>query len=355
MNDVFISYAREDGSSARKLADLIRNQGIDVWWDPKLRAGQDFAQVIEQVLAGVKCVVVLWSRHSVASRWVRAEATEGLQANKLVPVALDESEPPLIFRGLHTSHLGHGDLLPTSPKVEKLLADIRAVLTGLTKVDAFGPDETRPAVETDGPSPQQVRQLSDHRNFFIAAGVAAAILLGLVFLGTPGMLLDYATGLGCRAGFSGNPLIIEGLLLVAFLAIPAVLGPRLWPLRTAGLRWLMPTTASCILGTTILFQWSLRLVLPQPDHLYGQVKALDLSEMRVHARGCGGSAVSLGDAPVDTLSGDFGLRLRPVFADRPRSIVFSKAGCAEHLQEVRWAEWREKKIIEITFPCRGEP
>ena len=355
MNDVFISYAHEDGSSARKLADLIINQGIDVWWDPELRAGQDFAQVIEQILASVKCVVVLWSRHSVSSRWVRAEAAEGLRANKLVPVALDESEPPLIFRGLHTSHLGPGDLSPASPKVEKLLADIKAVLTGRPIMDARGPDQLRPTGEADGSGIQPVRLPSDRRKLFMPAALAAAVLLGLIFLGAPGMLLDYATGVGCRAGFSGNPLVVEGVLLAAFSAIPIVLASRRHPLKTAGWRWLIPIAASCALGTGILFQWSLRLVLPEPDHLYGQVKALDRSGMRVHARGCGGKVISLGDAPVDTLSGDFGLRLKSVFADRPRSIVFGKAGCAEYLQEVPWAEWREKKMLEITFPCRGEP
>ena len=135
MSDVFISYSREDAKAARELAELIGTQRIEVWWDPELRAGQDFAQVIEHVLASVKCVVVLWSRHSVLSRWVRAEAREGLQANKLVPVALDDSEPPLIFRGLHTARFEPDDLQAGSLKVEKLLADIRAMLAGTPEAE----------------------------------------------------------------------------------------------------------------------------------------------------------------------------------------------------------------------------
>ncbi len=55
-----------------------------MWWDRKILAGQAFDQTIERELETAKSVVVLWSRHSIASEWVRNEAAvaaeRGVQA-----------------------------------------------------------------------------------------------------------------------------------------------------------------------------------------------------------------------------------------------------------------------------------
>ena len=74
MTDVFISYANEDRERARDLATALEARGWSVWWDRKIIAGQTFDQVIEHELDTAKCAVVLWSKHSVASEWVRNEA-----------------------------------------------------------------------------------------------------------------------------------------------------------------------------------------------------------------------------------------------------------------------------------------
>ena len=47
MSDIFISYKREEQPEARKLADALEREGWTVWWDPKLRAGEHFDDVIE--------------------------------------------------------------------------------------------------------------------------------------------------------------------------------------------------------------------------------------------------------------------------------------------------------------------
>jgi TIR domain len=70
-----------------------------VWWDPKLRAGEHFDDVIEKALDQAKCVIVIWSERSVQSRYVRTEATYALDQDKLVPVAIESVKLPLRFRG----------------------------------------------------------------------------------------------------------------------------------------------------------------------------------------------------------------------------------------------------------------
>jgi len=96
--DVFLSYASEDREKAQLLADAFIKYGWRVWWDREMMAGQLVHSEIERKLDDAKCVVVLWSAHSVNKEWVLAEADEALKQSKVVPVVTDDSKIPLIFR-----------------------------------------------------------------------------------------------------------------------------------------------------------------------------------------------------------------------------------------------------------------
>lgn len=103
--DIFISYCRQDRPSARLFAEAFAEEGFSVWWDAVMHSGETFDEVIERNLRASKAVVVLWSPRSVASRWVRAEATQADRANKLVPVIIEPCERPIIFELTHTADL----------------------------------------------------------------------------------------------------------------------------------------------------------------------------------------------------------------------------------------------------------
>jgi TIR domain/Protein of unknown function (DUF1566) len=105
MIDVFLSYAREDRERAGQLAAALEVCGWSVWWDRKIIAGQAFDQVIEQQLEAARCVVVLWSKHSVSSEWVRNEAAAAAERGVLVPALIDEIRLPLEFRRRQTVSL----------------------------------------------------------------------------------------------------------------------------------------------------------------------------------------------------------------------------------------------------------
>jgi hypothetical protein len=112
MADVFISYANEDRAQARRLANALAQQGWSVWWDRKIVAGQTFDQEIERELDAAKCVVVLWSKNSISSEWVKNEASHAADRGVLVPAVIDGARPPLEFRRKQTADLlgweGHG-------------------------------------------------------------------------------------------------------------------------------------------------------------------------------------------------------------------------------------------------------
>ena len=111
VTDIFLSYARQDRASARIFAECLGEEGFRVWWDASLHSGETFDEVIEQRLRDAKAVVVLWSPRSVASRWVRAEATLADRRNKLVPAIIETCDRPIVFELTHTAELSewHGD------------------------------------------------------------------------------------------------------------------------------------------------------------------------------------------------------------------------------------------------------
>lgn len=105
MTDIFISYAKEDRSQARRLADAFEELGWSVWWDREIPAGEDFTDFIKQQLDGARCVVVLWSTVSVASRWVKREASRADEQKKLIPVLIEDVTPPWVFEELQARDL----------------------------------------------------------------------------------------------------------------------------------------------------------------------------------------------------------------------------------------------------------
>ncbi len=97
MSDVFVSYNREDLPIAQRVVDGLVHEGVSVWLDMELKAGENYDEITEQRLHSAKAVVVLWSSRSVKSRWVRAEATIGQRKKTLIPAMIEECDRPVMF------------------------------------------------------------------------------------------------------------------------------------------------------------------------------------------------------------------------------------------------------------------
>jgi len=95
---VFFSYSRVDQKQALPIISAIEKAGYRVWWDGMLEGGTSFLETTEEALESAKAVVVLWSKNSVKSHWVRDEAMSGRTRERLLPISLDGTIPPLGFR-----------------------------------------------------------------------------------------------------------------------------------------------------------------------------------------------------------------------------------------------------------------
>ncbi|MEL6753052.1 MAG: toll/interleukin-1 receptor domain-containing protein, partial [Pseudomonadota bacterium] len=100
MADIFISYKREDQEEfgrVRPIAEALRAEGYDVFYDVQVPPGSSWEDVLQSKINAARAVLVLWSRHSVDSDWVKEEAEMAKHAGKLIPVFLDAVPPPFGF------------------------------------------------------------------------------------------------------------------------------------------------------------------------------------------------------------------------------------------------------------------
>jgi hypothetical protein len=127
MPDVFLSYAREDEKAAKSIAELLTRVGWSVFWDRSIPLGQEWRTFIDDAIESARCVVVLWSEHSVVSRWVVDEAEEGIRRGILVPVLIRQARVPRGFRQYQYADLTDGDLSLSSPRMQALVGEIRRI------------------------------------------------------------------------------------------------------------------------------------------------------------------------------------------------------------------------------------
>lgn len=171
MTDIFISYASEDRERARRVAIALEARGWSVWWDRHIKPGQAFDQVIEHELETAKSVVVLWSKDSVSSEWVKNEAATAAERNVLVPALIDNVKLPLEFRRRQTADLvgWNGD---TTYVGFRALCDGITATAGITPETPLGVSDAR----------QSADFLWNPKLVITSSALFAAVLIGAIYM-----------------------------------------------------------------------------------------------------------------------------------------------------------------------------
>lgn len=153
MQDIFISYAKEDKQIADTIAQALVKEGFSVWWDIEIPTGSTFDQVIEKAIKDSKCVIVLWSEYSIKSEWVHLEAEEGRNRNALIPIRIADVEIPFAFRRRQTADLTNWLKGTSDAAYNRLISDIHSVTSaeegspiekeGITKARELKPIKTQ--------------------------------------------------------------------------------------------------------------------------------------------------------------------------------------------------------------------
>ena len=125
MASIFLSYAHDDRRRAEKVARALGNAGHTVWWDQQIHAGSRFSKDIDAALRRADLVVVLWSKRSIESSWVHDEAAYGRDKSRLVPVLVENVEPPLGFRQYQSIRIGRSNADSVVQAVASILGAVR--------------------------------------------------------------------------------------------------------------------------------------------------------------------------------------------------------------------------------------
>jgi tetratricopeptide (TPR) repeat protein len=103
--DVFLSYARSDAAVAQRIARELGEAGWSTWYDRELPAHRPYADIIASELESAAAVLVLWSKASADSQWVRSEANRARELGKLVQSRVGDARLPMPFEQIQCADL----------------------------------------------------------------------------------------------------------------------------------------------------------------------------------------------------------------------------------------------------------
>ncbi len=104
---VFISYSRQDQPYARKLADDLRADGVEVWLDDRVDFGDRWWRTIVKAIHACAAFVVVMTPESEESKWVEREVLLAQREGKTIfPLLLRGAGHALVIEMQHVDVTG---------------------------------------------------------------------------------------------------------------------------------------------------------------------------------------------------------------------------------------------------------
>ncbi|TLU87428.1 MAG: TIR domain-containing protein [Chlorobium sp.] len=132
MTDIFISYSHKDEERVKPIIEKLEKRGRSVFWDRHIPAAQTWHNYIGEALNTSSCVLVVWSRHSIISESVIEEAVIAKKRGVLVPLRIDDIDPPLGFSLIQSPNLADWKNNSAHPAFQLLVDAIETKLSSST-------------------------------------------------------------------------------------------------------------------------------------------------------------------------------------------------------------------------------
>ncbi len=162
MPDVFISYARSDRKRVAVIAEALEAEGFSLWWESLIRPGKPEREMLRHQLQTAYSVIVCWSQASAKSDPVLAEATQGYNQQKLVPVTLQACDPPMPFNMVPSADLTEWKGEADNEYWIDTLAEVRRLVENGRALAVPPPSFTAPPPPPE-PTPEPTRRRENER------------------------------------------------------------------------------------------------------------------------------------------------------------------------------------------------
>ncbi|MGW5011279.1 toll/interleukin-1 receptor domain-containing protein [Micromonospora chalcea] len=201
---VFISYAYEDLSTARSLAEALRSVGVSVTSDRDIAPGERIGSVLSSRIKSAQAVVVLVTKASAESSWVEEEVMYAIAgtfvetSKRVIPVVVGNVPlPPFLapFRGLYIE--GPETMLDAARMIKDSLSEL----------------------PTHRNLPDELAQIQAERRYLksvnsaVAAATAANYERSIVAMTAVSVILGLVSGVVSLYAITRSPYAFLGLLL----------------------------------------------------------------------------------------------------------------------------------------------
>lgn len=131
MNDVFISYSHHDKKIADALCHYLEQSNIKCWIAPRdINSGEEYGEVIEKAILNCKIFLLLYSKNSSISPWVKGELNIAFSEEKYIaPVRIDNTS----VEGANRLILNQMHWIDIFPFVERNFSVVKESLQNLLK------------------------------------------------------------------------------------------------------------------------------------------------------------------------------------------------------------------------------
>jgi len=123
---------------------------LGVWWDEKLQTGQKWEASIDEALRTASVVLVLWSKESVKSEWVKQEASYAKVTENLVQARIDDCSIPSQFASLQAADLRSWNKRENASEFVDIVAEINRIRESVSDQTQSLPAATAPPSDIKG-------------------------------------------------------------------------------------------------------------------------------------------------------------------------------------------------------------
>ncbi|MCB9112582.1 MAG: SUMF1/EgtB/PvdO family nonheme iron enzyme [Anaerolineales bacterium] len=176
MGHIFISYSRTDKDYVKRLVDALETRGFNVWYDLEMLTGDEWVEHITNRIDACDAFIVVMTKSSEFSKWVRREVLYAMQKDKRIfPLLLQGDLWMLLQDKNYSDVIGGG--LPD----ERFFRHLESVVSQ-NKDRGLAEKEEKPQVPEEKVKTEEVKRLIKSGNIYQVKRFRSFGVVGIVLL-----------------------------------------------------------------------------------------------------------------------------------------------------------------------------